>query len=1266
MSKNLFWKLFFIVFLTGMCLLSMLPFEMKLKSGLDISGGTAVVYQINTQGMDKNQRMNVAEQMIRILKQRIDPTNKLNLVWRAQGNDRIEIQMPMATEATRAKRKEYQKILDGLTKYNISLRTVRYELNWPKMADKSDQERSEILAAFKAKRDESFAKLAGDSPERLANLTTLATAFDAHNAARDKRDALLLTQKEKQSQFETAKIGLMAADNLASRWDNLDDPNQAKELEQIAGKDAAKQTMVRDYITIRKELSAVRKTINNDVNGLKAQEDRAWADLRDANINLDQFVQYLSVTSSKRDDAVTAMKNKYPQAKEEIDKIIQAYDDYTRVAGRLDDPEDLMRRLRGSGVLEFRIVPRRNEQGLTESEIAEYTERLASFGPITASDKGHSGYVWRKIRTPEEFSVENPIVAPYGEDQYVLLHNTPEETLKHEVGEESWSLTDAYVTSDQYGAPAVGFEFNMIGANKFLNLTKKNLQRPLCILLDEEAISAPNIQSAISERGSISGRFTLQEVQDLADKLNAGSLPARLGDQPISINTVGPTVGKNNLEAGKNAGMIGLVLVMIFMACYYLIPGGLAGIALGLNMILIIGFMAFTRATFTLPGIAALILTIGMAVDANVLIFERIREEQARGSSLRISLQNGYSRAFRTILDANLTTFIVALILWVLATEEIKGFALMLMIGIASSMFTALFVTHVIFDLLLDLNLLKNKLKMVNLIGHPKFNWMSKRLIFRVVSGAVVVICIAIFTLRDEDANSKYSIEFTGGTDVHVMLTEEGAKELQAKTGMADLRGAIEKAVRDEGKLKNNKAISAVTVQQVGPDENREFSIITTATNLEHVTITQDKPIITREALEKAIRNAAEEIGDRRLAKAVVLAGATENTFTMETDQLNLNLINEVLEKALPEGVTAGKAKTDPIVTDAVGNALAGKLNAKISLKPVDIVSKPITDELIEKKPYLEPFKGGLWISCHFDGGKADTIAKIRARFEDARFGSDFEKYTYHEPTLFTLANKRLTEAEENTLLLNGIEMASISQEIVYGASSDQEWDGFVANELGRFTDTLNLQTTFERLSQIDPSIGHQSMNQALIAIVFSLLAIIGYIWIRFGDVRFGLAAVAALVHDVSIAIGLVAASYWLSTTMIGKALLISDFKIDLPMIAGFLTVIGYSLNDTIVVFDRIRENRGKLAILSASVIDSSINQTISRTLITSMTTLMVLIVMYIWGGPNLRGFNYVLIVGIVVGTYSSIGIAAPLLYGATVEEPKPVEPVVENEGVSL
>jgi SecD/SecF fusion protein len=209
---------------------------------------------------------------------------------------------------------------------------------------------------------------------------------------------------------------------------------------------------------------------------------------------------------------------------------------------------------------------------------------------------------------------------------------------------------------------------------------------------------------------------------------------------------------------------------------------------------------------------------------------------------------------------------------------------------------------------------------------------------------------------------------------------------------------------------------------------------------------------------------------------------------------------------------------------------------------------------------------------------------------------------------------------------------------------SDDEWSKLEENEKAKIMAATSIETTLSRVTQIDPSVGKEAMYSALIAIILSFIAIVAYIWIRFGTANFGFAAIVALVHDVCIVLGLVTACAWISTTGIGKALLIQDFKIDLAMIAAFLTIIGYSLNDTIVVFDRIRENKGKSTKLTKEMLNNSVNQTLSRTLLTSFTTFMVVLIMYIWGGPGLRGFTFAMLIGILVGTYSSIAIAAPIL----------------------
>jgi SecD/SecF fusion protein len=882
---------------------------------------------------------------------------------------------------------------------------------------------------------------------------------------------------------------------------------------------------------------------------------------------------------------------------------------------------------------------------------------------------------------------------------------------------------------------AVDFSMNELGAKQFFELTKTNEKRPLTILLDDEAISAPNIQTPIYKRGQITGNFSLQEVQDLVDKLNAGSLPARLGDQPISENTVGPTLGKDNLQAGLRAGVYGLILVAAFMLVYYWFAGGLADVALFLNLLLITGIMALMRATFTMPGIAGLILTIGMAVDANVLVNERIREEQQRGSSLRMAIKNGYGRALRTIMDANITTFITGLILYLVASEEVKGFALILMIGIVSSMFTALFVTRAIFDLCTESRMLKNNLRMLQLFKHPHVNWMGKRVMFYAFSGIMVIGGWTMFLSRDEHANSKYSIEFTGGTSVHVLLDAQRAQTLltpeEQARGMV-LREKVEAMVQDQGRKAENPALAAARVQRIGrevDDDRLEFEIVTTETNRIAVKLAGD-PQIKVETIQTQIRDAARTMGDDRLEASQVTAGEQTGAWVLETPQTNRNQVRqallimqrelsplkvanissdddiaqalleprlgaqvtrerleEAIEKAMSEvhvarldqpTVTAGDAgaftvqakgetaslrrivdetlanlapvqvidmETQELVTKAIRDALEGCLDELESLEPRQIQAEPITQTLITQKPYLASCRGGLLLQARFQNEQI-ALKRLQERFQQARLSSTFQEYGDHEREVFAPGNA----TQNPEALLEGVELAVVADNVVYGASGDQEWSQFVNAETQRLDKALTWETSLPRVTQIDASVGDRAKNDALVAIVFSLLAIILYIWLRFGNVRFGLAAVAALVHDVSIAMGMVAASAWLATTTVGQALGIADFKIDLTMIAGILTVIGYSLNDTIVVFDRIRENRGKLAVLSADVINHSINQTLSRTVLTSLTTVMVLVVMYIWGGAGLRGFNYVLIIGVLVGTYSSIAIASPLLVGARTE----------------
>jgi SecD/SecF fusion protein len=267
------------------------------------------------------------------------------------------------------------------------------------------------------------------------------------------------------------------------------------------------------------------------------------------------------------------------------------------------------------------------------------------------------------------------------------------------------------------------------------------------------------------------------------------------------------------------------------------------------------------------------------------------------------------------------------------------------------------------------------------------------------------------------------------------------------------------------------------------------------------------------------------------------------------------------------------------------------------------------------------------------------SLDEIDGRLKELRFKPDTQNLTWYPYALFG-PDIRPVDANEP---LEAFVYVSAEPEAGLRELGEDEWNRFVANERTRLLAAARMEASLPRVTQIDPSVGSEQKTRALIAIFLSLSAIVGYVWVRFGNVRYGLAAIAALIHDVTITLGAVTACAYLAANPIGQALLIGDFKINLAMIAALLTLIGYSLNDTIVVFDRIRENRHK-AQLTPQTITNSINQTLSRTIMTSFTTFVVVLVMYIWGGPGLRGFTFAIGFGVLIGTYSSIAIASPLL----------------------
>ncbi len=1206
MGKNLTLKAAAIIAITILAIAMLYPADKKLKPGIDLAGGSSLIYEIDDHGMDPDQRKNLAQNMITIIRRRVDPANLLNIVWRVLSSNRFEIQMPLASPLAREKRAQYEQAMTQLLDKNISTAKVLRILQQPEPS-RTDQ-----------------IKMLNITDEK--NKAVLQNILAVHDQRQLLRNAALKQEpllEELKTQMEKTQVNADDIDANMDQWLAMDEPNMAAAIEEFAGS-KKKAKKVNGYVLAFKAWAGTVEQLTDPEIGKNIQFTKAKKQLDNLNISAEQMNNILEMKkkSSRRQTAIDDLKQAYPDRKELVDKVVASFEEYRPHKGKIDDPKDIQRMLKGSGVLEFRILPTAGRSELNNAEINGYRETIREKGPKAASD---TEYIWCEIENPDEWLRKNSdgtitatgIVETFGEKYYVLASNKTEETMLHSAGKK-WKLERASVSRDQQGKRAIAFSLNDRGAIKFAAITGDNINRPLCITLDSMALSAPNIQSKIFRSGIITGSFSVTEVQDMIQKLNAGSLPARLSEQPISEKTIGPAIGADNRDKGVKAGFYGLMAVMACMLFYYTLAGGIADVALILNILFVLAIMAFSKATFTLPGIGGIILTIGMSVDANVLIFERIREEQTKGSSMRTAIQNGYSKAFTTIFDANLTTFITAAILFWVASEEIKGFAIVLMLGIISSMFTALFVTRVIFELLMKAKIIKEHLVMMRILKKPNVDWMRLRPVFMTISAIMIIGGLLVFFTRDESKNKKYDIEFTGGSAVIVNfkndMTIQQVRDEMIKTGQA----------------LQNPDLAASNIYSIN-NSLTEYEITTTATNAATVTISFDEAAdISQEKIEKKLSS---------LTKLVVTQNP-DGEFTIVTAETNSSRITNLIATNLPEA-TVGSINVKETVSDAIVAAFGDNLKITKSLKPNVISNMAVTDNLVDINPELASYNGGVKIEMAI--ANSATAKQVRQRLNDYRIKPEARNIKWHK---FEIMTDELKAPAEDQLMDKFI-YVSAADDAVINRLTDKQMQLFADVEKNKLIAALSIQSALPRVTQINPSIGQEAKTQALIAIVLSLIAIVGYIWVRFGNLRYGFAAIAALVHDVCITLGAVTGCTYMASTALGQSMLIGDFKINLAIIAAFLTIIGYSLNDTIVIFDRIRENRHK-KMLTKDIINNSINQTLLRTLATSITTFIVVLIMYIFGGDGLRGFTFAIGFGIIVGTYSSVAIAAPiLLFGA-------------------
>ena len=605
-------------------------------------------------------------------------------------------------------------------------------------------------------------------------------------------------------------------------------------------------------------------------------------------------------------------------------------------------------------------------------------------------------------------------------------------------------ITDARADFGQTSAYAnVSMSMNAEGARDWQRITRDNIGKSIAIVLDGYVYSFPTVQNEIAGGNSqITGNFTVEEAKDLANTLQSGKMPAPA--RIIQEDVVGPSLGREAIQNGMWSFVLGFVLILLYMIFYYgLIPGLIADFALLCNVFLLVGILASFSAVLTLPGIAGIVLTMGMAVDANVLIYERIREELRAGKNLRKAIQDGFQGAISAIIDSNVTSFLTGAILAIFGTGPIKGFAVTYMIGIISSFLTAVFITR----LLLELYAKKDDAKeltfttkiMQNFLQNTNANFIGARKVTYIVSGALIIMGI-LGVNPHIMGKLNLGIDFTGGRNYIVRFAQPVSTE--------EVNASLDKVFMD-------------TKAQLDDDETFSMNVIT--------------------------------IGDANQVRI-----STNYRINDNGDEVDAQI-----EELLYEGC----------------------------------------------KPFLA----------------------------------------------------------ENTTL-----------------------DEFKSTE-------INPEVGIMQSQKVGPAVASDITRDAFIAVIIALLGIFLYILLRFRNFSFSIAALAGLAHDTIIILGLYA--------ILWKIMPFS-MEIDQSFIAAILTVIGYSINDTVVVFDRVREyNKLYPKRDRKQNINDALNHTLSRTFSTSMSTLVVLLAIFCFGGETIRGFVFALLMGVIVGTYSTLCIAAPLAY---------------------